>query len=100
MISTLMIAAALAQSADDLQGPRAAFDNCLEERVAAAKAEGQTPADFRNAIRTACAAEAVALRTALIAYDLSTGQGQGDAEGWADEDINDSRDAAARRYER
>lgn len=100
MFATMMIAATLVQDAGTLQGPRAAFDNCLEARISAAKAEGQSPADFRTAIRTACAAEAAALKTALIAYDLSTGQSQSEAAAWADQDVNDHRDAAARRYER
>ncbi|MCJ7421586.1 hypothetical protein [Sphingomicrobium astaxanthinifaciens] len=100
MIATMMIAAALAQDPGTVRASRAAFDDCLEARVEAARDGGQSPADFRAAIRTACAAEAAALRTALIAYDLSTGQGADDAATWAQEDIDDSREAAARRLER
>ena len=100
MIALTLAASLAAQSADTVQGPRAAFDRCLEQRIEAAKAQGQPSSEFRAAIRTACAAEAAAFRTALIAYDVSTGQSQAEAARWADEDISDHRDAAARRYDR
>ncbi|MEN3972092.1 hypothetical protein WJS89_05360 [Sphingomicrobium sp. XHP0235] len=102
-MSMLMMAVAMSvsgQSADSVTAPRTRFDECLQQRVAAAKRAGETPDNFRKAVRTACAAEAAAFRTALIAYDRSTGQSQAEAESWADQDIADHRDAAARRYER
>ena len=88
------------QSADSVTGPRTKFDECLDQRIAAAKQQQQSSEDFRAAVRTACAAEAMAFRNALVAYDKSTGQDSREAEQWADQDVNDHRDAAARRYER
>ncbi|WP_343343790.1 hypothetical protein WJT74_08755 [Sphingomicrobium sp. XHP0239] len=100
-LTVMMIALGMsAQSADSVTGPRMRFDECLDQRVAAAKQQRQSSEEFRRSIRTACAAEAREFRNALVAYDKSTGQDSREAEQWADQDVNDHRDAAARRYER
>ena len=100
-LTVMMMALGMStQPADTVSGPRARFDACLDQRVAAAKAAGKTPDAFRQEVRTACAPEAAAFKKALIDYDRSTGQSPAEAAAWAEDDVNDHRDAAARRYAR
>jgi hypothetical protein len=66
---TAVIVAALVQSAS-INAKRDAFISCLEQQVAAAKAQNVAGEMFETQARASCASSADAMKAELLAFDV------------------------------
>ena len=95
MISfALATAMTLAAAPTDVTtGPRRTFVSCLSNFRKKGTSEKLSPEAFSAAIKTACQAEATALRQALVTSDVKVGIKRATAETNADEDLRYQLDA-------
>jgi len=95
LLTALMIAAA---PADVMGMPKKAYSACLHEQMNSNLKSKAAVVDFDKALATSCASQEAALKSAIIAQQLSMKASRKDAEEVASEWITDLRSNARENY--
>ena len=99
MMLTLMMAIAVAApNPGSIDAPRKAYSACLKSFETKSMADKLAPAEYSEALKSACAAEASKLMSALIAYDVAMGTKRPAAMSNAETDLGDYRTISEERY--
>ena len=72
-----------------VNGPRAAFDQCLQQADAKAKSEKVEPTAYSAYLRGLCTSQAAAFKDALVSFDVKNGVKRAQASSDADLQIDD-----------
>ena len=96
---TLAVALALwAPNPGSIDAPRHAYASCLKSFESKNLAQKTDVAAYSTAVKTACPAEAAALRDALVRFDVAMGTKRASATSNAERDLDDYRLTSEERY--
>ena len=89
MLVTMMALALAAPNPRVIDAPRKALASCIKNFESKSLAAKMEAAAYAPALKTACTAEAAALASALVAFDVAMGSKRASAAATADSDIAD-----------
>ena len=91
MFSLMLAFALAAPNPSSIDAPRRAFASCLKVFETTSRKDKIDAAAYGAAVKSACAAEAAALSTALVNFDVAMGNKRATATVNAARDIDDYR---------